>query len=316
MSDSTVAALRPPHSRWRRVPAVLALGLLSGCKMVLFDPRGDIGAQEKHLILVSLGLMLAVVIPVIALTLYFFWRYRETNTEATYSPDWAHSTRIEVVVWAIPCVIVAFLAVLIWRTTHSLDPYRPIESTQAPVRVDVVALNWKWLFIYPDYGIATVNQLTLPVNTPVNFRLTADSIMNSFFIPQLGSQVYAMAGMQTKLHLISDHEGVYDGRSAAYSGSGFSDMHFKTTVTSRGAFDAWVTQVRAEQNMLDKPAYRTLAQPETPGQPAIYANVDPTLFDSVVNQYMQPTGLGDMCGPQARPTAGAMSMQSMKASAE
>jgi cytochrome o ubiquinol oxidase subunit 2 len=270
---------------------------LSGCGMVLFNPQGDIGAQEKNLILLSLGLMLLVVIPVIILTLYFGWHYRASNTRATYAPKWAHSTRIEVVVWTIPCVIVAFLAYLIWGTTHALDPYQPIKSEVAPVRVQVVALNWKWLFIYPDYGIATVNKLAIPVDTPVEFKLTAESLMNSFFIPQLGSQVYAMAGMQTQLHLIANRPGVYDGLSSAYSGAGFSDMHFDTVATSRAEFDAWVRQTKTSPLTLNNASYGALAQPSSKNPVTLYASVDPDLFEGIVNHYMSMPKTMDMDAP-------------------
>ena len=271
------------------LPTLLPLAattLLSGCHLALFDPKGDIGMQERHLILISLGLMLLVVIPVIALTLFFFWRYREGNSKATYAPEWAHSTRIEIVVWTIPCVIVAFLGYLIWGTTHSLDPYQPIKSDIAPVRVQVVALNWKWRFIYPDEGIATVNQLVVPAHTPIHFTLTADSIMNSFFIPRLGSQVYAMSGMQTQLHLIADQPGVYPGRSSAYSGAGFSDMHFDTTALDPAGFAQWVAKARTADGLLDLAGYRQLAKPSEGHPVTLYGHVEAGLFDAVVNQYM------------------------------
>lgn len=284
-----------------------AMLLLSGCQLELLSPKGDIGHQEKTLILVSLFLMLLVVIPVIFLTLYFGWRYRASNTKATYAPKWAHSTSIEVVIWTIPCVIVAALAVLIWRTTHSLDPYRPLESTVKPVRVEAVALNWKWLFIYPDYGIASVNRLPIPVHTPINFKITAESMMNSLFIPQLGSQVYAMAGMETKLHLIADTPGIYAGLSAAYSGPGFSDMHFDTVATSREEFDAWVQQARKSPLVLDEKAYRTLELPSTKTPVTTYASVAPDLFQGIVNKYMHSDARGDVrgevCTAQSPPQA-------------
>jgi cytochrome o ubiquinol oxidase subunit II len=270
-----------------RVALPFLLLALGGCNhLELLNPKGAIGAQEKDLILIALGLMLLVVIPVMVLTVYFAWRYRETNIKATYAPKWAHSTRIEVVVWSIPCVIVAFLAVLIWRTTHSLDPYRPLESDVAAVNVEVVALNWKWLFIYPDYGIATVNHLAIPAGTPINFRLTSESMMNSFFIPQLGSQIYAMAGMQTRLHLIADEPGTYAGRSSAFSGPGFSDMHFATVAMPREQFDAWIRQARNAPATLDKATYRSLEQPSIKVLATTYASVVPGLFDSIVDRFM------------------------------
>ncbi|MDB5524576.1 MAG: cyoA [Rhizobium sp.] len=267
-------------------PLLLAL-LLSGCSdIALFSPKGDIGEQERNLILIALGLMLVVVVPVIVLTLVFAWRYRATNTRATYTPKWAHSTRIEVVVWTIPCIIVAILAALIVKTTHELDPYKPIESANKPVRIEVIALNWKWLFIYRDYGVASVNRLAIPVDTPIEFSLTAESIMNSFFIPQLGSQIYVMAGMQSKLHLIANSEGTFAGQSSAFSGQGFSDMRFDTISTSRQAFDAWIAKARSSSLKLDEATYGALKQPSLKSPVAIYASVAPGLFKTVVNQYM------------------------------
>jgi cytochrome o ubiquinol oxidase subunit II len=263
---------------------LLALG---GCSDIeLLNPKGDIGAQERTLILLALGLMLLVVIPVIVLTLVFAWRYRASNTRATYSPNWSHSNAVEAVVWTIPCIIVLCLGVIIWRSTHSLDPYRPLEASSKPVRVDVVALNWKWLFIYPDYGIASVNQLEIPVNTPVDFKLTSASMMNSFFIPQLGSQIYAMAGMQTQLHLIANSAGTYAGRSSSFSGPGFSDMHFAAVATSRQEFDEWVRRAKASPLSLDNATYRSLEQPSIGNPVAVYTNVAPGLFEGIVKQYM------------------------------
>jgi cytochrome o ubiquinol oxidase subunit II len=287
-----------------RVALPLLLLPLAGCNQLeLMNPKGAIGAQEKDLILIALGLMLLVVIPVIVLTLVFAWRYRESNTKATYAPKWAHSTRIEGVVWSIPCVIVAFLAVLVWKTTHSLDPYRPLESDVEPVNVEVVALNWKWLFIYPDYGVATVNRLGIPVGTPINFRLTSESIMNSFFIPQLGSQIYAMAGMETQLHLVADEAGTFAGRSSAFSGPGFSDMHFDTVAMPRDRFDAWLRQAKTAPAVLDQANYRSLKEPSIKTPATTYASVTPGLFDSIVDQFMAArmpaVALNDqICTPQ------------------
>lgn len=263
--------------------------------MALFNPQGDIGVQEKNLILLALGLMLLVVVPVIILTLYFAWRYRASNTRATYAPRWAHSTAIEVVVWLIPCLIVATLAVVIWRTTHSLDPSQPIESKTRPVHVEVVALNWKWLFIYPEYGVASVNQLALPVDTPIEFDLTAESLMNSFFIPQLGGQIYAMSGMRTQLNLIANATGNYEGRSAAFSGPGFSDMHFDTTVTNRPDFEAWIARAKQSSLSLDKSAYEALAKPSQKNPVAVYSNVSPRLFNEIVGQYMHGAADAPIC---------------------
>jgi len=299
LSSNRAAPPRSPGRRAAYSAAALVLALLGGCSSALLDPKGDIGVQEKHLILVALGLMLLVVIPVIVITLFFAWRYRASNTNATYAPNWAHSTAIEVVVWSIPCVIIVMLGVLIWKSTHSLDPYKPIESQQKPLRVEVVALNWKWLFIYPDYGVASVNQLAIPVGTPVDFRLTAESLMNSFFIPRLGSQVYAMPAMQTQLHLIADEPGTYAGRSAAFSGPGFSDMHFATLALNRGDFDAWIAQAKAAPRALDTATYTMLKQPGEKAPVALYSAVAPHLFDDIVERYMRGTVRDPMCGTQA-----------------
>ncbi|MBB2978445.1 cytochrome o ubiquinol oxidase subunit 2 [Paraburkholderia tropica] len=253
--------------------------------MVLLDPKGSVGVAEKELIATATWAMLLVVVPVILLTLYFAWRYRASNRDATYAPKWAHSTAIEVVVWTIPAIIILFLAILTWKTTHELDPYKPLESNTKPINVEVVALDWKWLFIYPDLGIASVNQLAVPVGTPVNFRITSDSVMNSFFIPQLGTQVYAMAGMQTRLHLIADHAGDYAGISSNYSGRGFSDMKFRTIATSQQDFDAWVQKVKASRADLTMDQYASVAQPQEKAPVAYFSTVDPKLFNNIIAKY-------------------------------
>ncbi len=245
-----------------RLAPVALLGL-AGCKADLLDPQGAVGVQEKTLILIALGMMLLVVIPVIVLTLVFAWRYRATNDKATYAPQWSHSTAIEWVIWSVPCLMIVFLSALIWTTTHRLDPYKPLDDSHKPVRVDVVSLDWKWLFIYPDYGVASVNRLIIPAGRPIDFKLTSQSMMNSFFIPQLGSQIYAMAGMQTQLHLIADRPGTYAGLSSAFSGPGFSDMHFDAVASDEKGFARWVEQAKRSPLTLDKTAYRTLATPST-----------------------------------------------------
>ncbi|HKR77877.1 MAG TPA: COX aromatic rich motif-containing protein, partial [Rhodanobacter sp.] len=188
--------------------------------------------------------------------------------------------------WGIPCVIVACLAVLIWDSTHKLDPYRPLQSEVKPLQVDVIALNWKWLFIYPEYGVASVNQLAIPVGTPVNFRLTAESMMNAFFIPQLGSQIYAMAGMQTRLHLIARETGSYDGLSSNYSGAGFSDMRFKAIATTSQGFQDWLAKAKASSATLDLPTYKTLEQPSEKVPVSYYATVTPGLFEDILHKDM------------------------------
>ncbi|CAN0621881.1 cytochrome bo3 ubiquinol oxidase subunit 2 [Burkholderia multivorans] len=269
-------------SRWLPLGAALSL---SGCNFDVLNPKGSIGVAEKSLIATSTWTMLIVVVPVILLTLFFAWRYRASNRSATYAPEWSHSTAIEVVIWTVPTLIILFLGILTWKTTHELDPYRPIESSVKPINVEVVALDWKWLFIYPDLGIATVNQLEIPVGTPVNFRITSDSVMNSFFIPQLGTQVYAMAGMQTRLHLIADEAGNYAGGSANFSGRGFSDMKFRTLAEPREQFDAWVQKVKASSDRLDMTAYGTVARPSEKTPVHYFSSVDPRLFNNIIAKY-------------------------------
>jgi cytochrome o ubiquinol oxidase subunit II len=259
---------------------------LSGCsELDVLDPKGGIGAAEKSLIGTATFTMLIVVVPVILMTLWFAWRYRASNRRATYAPKWAHSTAIEVVVWTVPSIIILCLGVLTWRTTHELDPYRPIESAVKPINVEVVALDWKWLFIYPDLGIASVNQLAFPVGTPVNFLVTSDSVMNSFFIPRLGSQIYAMAGMQTQLHLVANEAGDYAGISANFSGKGFSDMKFRALATSPAQFDAWVQKLKVSSGRLDMNEYNAVAQPREKDPVRYFASVDPRLFHNIVAKY-------------------------------
>lgn len=269
-----------------RIFGVGAVMLLGGCNMEILSPKGDIGAQEKTLLFTATGLMLLVVIPVIIMILTFAWKYRASNTKADYQPKWAHSTAIEVVVWTVPCIIVAFLAVITWRSTHALDPYKPLVSEHKPVTIEVVSLDWKWLFIYPEYDIATVNEIAFPVDVPVNFRITSASVMNSFFIPQLGSQIYSMAGMETKLHLNAREPGTYAGISANYSGAGFSGMRFKAIATSQEGFDNWVKEAKASGTALTPAVYQELTKRSEHNPVAKYASVPPSMFDYILGSTM------------------------------
>ena len=290
--------------------------MLGGCSGGVLDPKGQIAADEKTLIITATLLMLIVVIPVIVLTLVFAWKYRASNTEAVYMPKWAHSTKIEAVVWLIPCCIVVALAIVAWKTTHSLDPYRPLESDKKPVTIEAVSLDWKWLFIYPDLGIATVNEIAFPKDVPVNFRITSGSVMNSFFIPQLGSQIYAMAGMQTKLHLIANEAGTYSGFSSNYSGGGFSDMKFNAiALPSEDAFNAWVGRVRNSSKTLDSASYKVLAKPSEANPVTYYGSVSANMFDEILTQYMEPQSvgaLGEVLGFNTWPGANLCSAQANK----
>jgi cytochrome o ubiquinol oxidase subunit II len=280
--------------RWLCAGAAVFLG---GCNMDVLSPKGDVGIQEKSLILIAMGLMLVVVIPVIAMTLYFAWRYRASNTKATYAPKWSHSTAIEAVVWTIPCIIIAILATITWRTSHSLDPYKPLQSSVKPITIQAVALDWKWLFIYPEYGVASVNEVAFPANTPVHFEITSDSVMNAFFIPQLGSQIYAMAGMNTDLNLIANEPGKFAGLSSNYSGEGFSDMHFAAVATSQQGFTDWVNKAKASASPLNAQSYHALVQPSEKQPVSYYASVKPDLYNDILKQYMGDMNMGHIGEP-------------------
>src|SRR3984893_134077 len=241
-------------SKLIRGPCVLTAFLLAGCNTVLLHPSGVVAAQQGHLIVASTVLMLLVVVPVIALTVIFAWRYRQSNSAATYTPDWDHSTQLELVIWAAPLLIIIALGALTWISSHTLDPYRPLRrldasrtapSTLKPLTIEVVALDWKWLFIYPEQGIAVVNEVAAPGDVPINFRITASSVMNSFYVPALAGQIYAMPGMQTQLNAVMNRPGEYDGFSANYSGAGFSGMHFEFRGVTADEFRKWVQSAKA-----------------------------------------------------------------------
>ncbi len=264
----------------------LAPMLLTGCEMALLDPKGEVGVEQRSLILTALGLMLIVVIPVFIMTIWFVWRYRASNQHATYKPEWSHSNLIEAVVWGVPCIIIIILGTLTWRTTHSLDPRHPLTSDAPPIVIQAVSLDWKWLFIYPQQGIATVNEIVFPVNVPVHFEVTSGSVMNSFFIPQLGSQIYAMAGMRNQLNLIANHEGVYKGMSANYSGHGFSGMKFSARAVDVATFDSWLAKVKQSPITLQMADYQTLAKPTQNHPVTYYGAVQEKLYDGIVGQFM------------------------------
>ena len=276
----------PRRSGRLRCLVVYTAVLVCSCgQQGILDPQGPIAAQELLLLINSTAIMLVVVVPVIVATLGFAWWYRSSNARASRSTDEGYEGRTEFVLWSIPALIVILLGGVIWIGSHQLDPRAPIPADPNPLRVDVVALDWKWLFIYPDQGIAAVNQLVIPAGTPVNFRLTSATVMNSFFIPQLGTQVYAMAGMQTRLHLIADEAGDYAGASANFSGRGFSDMKFRTLAEPREQFDAWVQKVKASSDRLDMTAYSTVAQPSEKAPVRYFSTVDPKLFHNIIAKY-------------------------------
>jgi cytochrome o ubiquinol oxidase subunit 2 len=265
---------------------------LSGCDLVVLHPAGDVAAQQSQLLVVSTFLMLLIIVPVIALVILFAWRYRHNNTAATYEPEWDHSTKLELIIWGAPLMIIIVLGLLTWIGTHTLDPYRPlsrldqgraIPANVKPITVEVVALDWKWLFIYPELGIATVNEVAAPVDVPVRFQITASSIMNSFSIPALAGQIYAMPGMQTTLNAVINRPGEFNGFSANYSGAGFSDMKFKFHGLSKADFDQWVASVRRAQG-LTRVAYLDLEKPSQRVPVQHFGTVDPDLYHAILNR--------------------------------
>jgi cytochrome o ubiquinol oxidase subunit II len=261
---------------------------LSGCTEGVLAPKGPIATAERQILFNALGIMLAIVIPTILATLGVAAWFRASNRRARYLPDFEYSGRLEVLVWAIPAMTVILVGGVAWVGAHDLDPRTPMASTIKPINVQVASLDWKWLFIYPDYGIASVNQLTIPVGTPVNFALTSSGVMNSFFVPQLGSQIYTTAGMVTHLELQADHPGTYRGLSAQFSGGGFADMRFNVDAVSAEEFARWVDAARSAGPILDGPNYADLIKPSSAVTPFTYRAVAPDLFDGIVSAVMQP----------------------------
>jgi len=270
--------------------AIVLIGVaaLSACTEGVLDPKGPIAAAERQILFNALSIMLAIVIPTILATLGVAAWFRASNRRARYLPDFEYSGRLEVLVWSIPAMTVLLVGGVAWVGSRDLDPRKPIVSTVKPLNVEVVSLDWKWLFIYPEQGIATVNQLTIPVGTPVNFELTSSGVMNSFFVPQLGSQIYTMAGMVTRVHLQADQPGIYRGLSAQYSGSGFADMRFAVDVVPAEDFARWANAARSSGPVLDGPAYGDLVKPSSPVAPFTYRAVAPELFHNIVSSVMQP----------------------------
>lgn len=275
--------------------------------IVLFNPKGVIAQKEMRLMAVATLLMLTVAIPVFALLFVFARKYRAGNTLAKYSPNLQSSPAVALALWAIPAFIIFLIAVINWKSTHELDPYKPIASGKKPITIQVVALQWKWLFIYPEQNIATVNFIQFPEATPVNFQLTADAPMNSFWIPQLGGQMYAMPGMETQLHLIAEKSGEFAGSDAEISGAGFAGMKFTAKSSSQADFNAWVAGVKKGQNILSFEAYNQLAQPSKNSPKTFYATVETNLYNKVMMKFMAPVSNGQTTNSTSPP----MNMQGM-----
>jgi cytochrome o ubiquinol oxidase subunit 2 len=266
-----------------RVILLLIVALtLGGCSQGVLDPHGPIASAERQILFNSLGIMLAIVIPTIIATLGVAWWFRASNRRATYLPDFEYSGRLELLVWSIPAMTVLLVGGVAWVGAHDLDPRKPISPTAKPLTVQVVSLDWKWLFIYPEQGIASVNHLTVPAATPISFELTSSGVMNSFFVPQLGSQIYTMSGMMTRLQLQADHPGTYPGLSANFSGEGFADMRFKVDAVPTGQFAQWVTAARNSGPALDAASYADLAKPSRAVAPFTYRSVASGLFNAIL----------------------------------
>lgn len=283
-----------PRKTWL-LPLLLPL---AGCaRTVVLNPTGDVARQQGDLIVVATLLMLIVIVPVIALTLFFAWRYRASNAKATYKPDWDHSTQLELVIWAVPLLIIIALGAITWITTHTLDPYRPLDrigenrpvpADVKPLEVQAVSLDWKWLFIYPELGIASVNEMAAPVDRPIHFRLTSSSVMNAFYVPELAGMIYTMPGMQTELHAVINQPGTSKGFSSNYSGAGFSHMRFDFIATDAAGFDAWVAKVRGSGDALQRADYLSLAKPSEREPVRHYGRVEDGLFDAILNRCVDP----------------------------
>lgn len=270
---------------------ILALSIffIFSHEIAVLDPKGMIGIKERDLIMTSTILMLIVVIPVFILTLFFAWKYRESNEKARHEPDWEHNSIAEMCWWGVPLVIIIILAVLCYRSSHELNPFRPIDDPEnKTLKVQVVALDWKWLFIYPEQGIATVNLLEIPVKTPIEFEITSDAPMNSFWVPELGGMIYAMPAMRSKLYLIADVAGTYRGCSANISGKGFAGMYFNTVAVSESEFQDWVGKARSGDSLTFASYQNSLVTPSTYAPVQLYSLADRDLFEQILQKYMAP----------------------------
>lgn len=269
--------------------SALTFFFISRHDITVLNPKGPIGIKEKELIITASLLMLIVVIPVFILTFFFAWKYREGHSKAKHMPDWEHNHVAEFCWWGVPLVIIIILAILTWKTSHELSPFKPLKTHRSPLSIQVVALNWKWLFIYPEEKIATLNFIQFPEKTPINFEITADAPMNSFWIPQLGGQIYAMPSMRTKLHLIANEVGVFRGSSANMSGKGFAGMTFMAKSTSKEDFDTWVQSVKESSSDLDLNVYNQLVRPSAYHPATSYLLMQEDLFDRIIMKYQTPS---------------------------
>lgn len=303
------------RSHWIR--GLLALALtpgLSGCgvddlistfhlrTLVTFFTAGPVAAYQSNLMLFTFVVMLFVLVPVVGFTLWFAWHYRASNSEADYRPNWDHSIFLEFFLWGGPLVIILVLGTMTWMTTHDMDPYAPIDSEEQPIRIEAIALDWKWLFIYPEYQVAAVNEMAMPVDVPVSIHLTSNTVMNAFMIPRLGSQIFAMSGMRTQLNLMATQTGSFFGKNYQYSGKGFNGMHFQAISMPKQGFENWIDKAKAANRKLDMDAFEALAMPSQDVPVSYYSAVTPHLFDQVIARF--DSGYEQKAGLAASESAG------------
>ena len=300
------SSLKPRLSQRRLRVSLILLGVLAlgGCSGGVLDPKGPSAAANSLIMINSLEIMLAIVIPTIIAGCVMAWWYRSSNTRALYRPDWAYSGRLELIVWSIPILVILLLSGVIWIGSHELDPAEPLQSSEKPINVQVVSMDWKWLFMYPEQGVASVNELTVPAGVPVRFSLTSSTVMNMFFVPQLGSMIATMNGMVTQLNLKADHPGEFIGMSSQFSGDGFSDMGFKVHALPKDDFAKWVEKAKAGDGpVLDRAGYDALNRPSKRNPPVTYRSMDPNLFHAIATREIPPgAGVSEAnAGPAVRP---------------
>lgn len=283
--------------RLSRLAVIPLIGLMAGCERAVLNPAGDIALQQRNLIYASTGLMLLIIVPVIILIVLFAWKYRASNRKATYDPSFHHSTGLELAIWSIPLLIIICLGAMTWSSTHLLDPFRrldriaegrPTDPAVAPMVVQVVSMDWKWLFIYPEQNIATVNELVLPIDREVRFDITSTNMMNTFYAPTLAGMIYAMPGMRSQMHAVLNRPGDYEGFSANYSGAGFSEMRFRLRGLEPAAFDQWVRQAQATGGVLTTADYLALEKPTERHPVTVFSAAPHGLFERIVNRCVAP----------------------------
>ena len=285
--SAEVTPYRSTSAKWLRAILVTSsVALMTSCSEGVLDPHGPVGKAERVILYDATAIMLAVIIPVIVLTLVFAWWFRARNSQARHRPDWEYSGRIEMIIWFIPALVILFLGGIAWTGSHDLDPRVPLEESKTPLDIEVISLDWRWLFIYPHEGIASLNRLVVPAGVPLRFRLTSTTVMNSFFVPQLGSQIYAMPNMVTRLNLEADQPGTFEGLSAQFSGDGFSDMRFDLVSTEAEAFKDWVNSTKAQGGILDARTFEELERPAKADGVQTYAQVSEGLFDRISSRSM------------------------------